>query len=997
MKRGSRALIALFAAALAIVLISIYLSKHTSEQVVSTSALEISEVMSSNKGSVADPNGDYPDWIEFHNTSKEELDIGGLGASDDVTAGVKYVFPAGTRVAADGYIVLWCSGEATDQSHAPFRISAADSVVLFGASGNTLETLVLKAVDSGLSYAKDSAGAWAAMKPSPGYPNDEAGIAAYEATLMSQIDAGVYINEFMASNSTTIMDAYGAYADWVEIYNATDKDYDLSGGGLSDTLTQPKKYVFPEGTVVPAGGYLLIFCSGNAGFAENGELHAPLGLRAYGEDVVLTAKNGAILDSVSYPAQETDSSFARVPDGTGAFGFNTHPTPGYPNDEEGYSAFMAANALPRGALSLSEIMGANISVKAAADGNCYDLIELHNAGAEPVSLLGYALSNNPNNPGKWLFPDVSIPAGGYLTVYASELDKYENNELHANFAVSRDGDTVCLFSPEGMMLDKLQSGAFLNDVSYGRDDAGKLAYFAKSTFGAANGKGYAGVTAIPSFSTAPGIYAGTIQIELSAPEGEAIHYTLDCTTPAASSPVYTGPIAASENTVVRAVSIREGYITNATTSGTFLFQSDGVNHSLPVVALVTDPDNLWSSEKGIYAYGDNYNPDLEFGDMLATAQFYTSKSHPELWERPAGLEVFDESGSRVFFQNVGIRIAGSFGRGRAQKGFNVFARDQYGRDRMEYPFFEDLPFSEYKAVVLRAGGQDQSYSKIRDELATGLLQGMDVNVLTQAYKPYVLYLNGEYWGVYFMKEKRNRFFVAQHEGTENATDLNIIKSEDTAFYGSTQEWRDLMSYVRSHDLNDGAAYAYVDERVDLSSFTDYMICEIYAANSDVWNIQYYKLPGGKWKWIYYDFCWSFGSSGTSTTHITHPTLSIRRLSSKPCSDLFNKLLAVPEWRDAFCRRFAELLKTVYAPERVNAYIDTLYGYVEPEMAREREKFNSATWLGIKQPAINISDYKEFQDQIALVRKFANERPDAIKAQLQAEFGLTDSYMREVFG
>lgn len=996
MRRGARALLALLAAVLAVVFIGIYLTRHASENEASTSPLEISEVMSSNKGSVADPNGDYPDWIEFHNTSSEALDIGGLGVSDDVTAGVKYVFPAGTSVAANGYTVLWCSGEATGAAYAPFRLSASDSVILFGTSGNTLETLVLKAVDSGMSYAKDASGAWIAMQPSPGYSNDEAGIAAYEATLQSETNAGIYINEFMASNATTLIDAYGNYSDWVELYNATGTDYDLSGGGISDTLTQPKKYVFPEGTVVPANGFLLIFCSGNEGFAENGELHAPFCLRAYGEDVVLTAKDGTILDSVTYTSQQTDVSFARVPDGTGDFGADTHPTPGYPNDEDGYSAFMAANAYPRGTLSINEIIGANISVKAAADGNYYDLIELYNAGAEPVSLLGYVLSNNPNNPGKWVFPDVSVPAGGYLVVYASGLDKTEGTELHTNFGISRDGDAVYLFSPAGELLDKLQAGTFVNDVSYGRDAEGKLAYFTTPTFGAANGSGYAGITAIPTFVTTPGIYDGTVEITLSAPEDETIHYTLDCTTPTESSPVYTEPISASTNTVVRAVSVRDGYITNQTTSGTFLFRSDDVNHALPVVTLVTDPDNLWSSETGIYAYGDNYDPNLDYGDALATAQFYTSKSHPELWERPACLEVFDDSGTEVFSQNVGIRIAGSFGRGRAQKGFNVFARDQYGSDRMAYPFFDNLPYTEYKAIVLRAGAQDQSYSKIRDELATGLLEGTDVNVLHQAYKPYVLYLNGEYWGVYFMKEKRNRFFVAQHEGTADVTDMDIIRSESSTgvYYGSNQDWIDLMSYVRSHDLNDADAYAYVDARVDLSSFMDYMICEIYSANSDVWNIQYYKLPGGKWKWIYYDFCWSYGAS---ENQYNHKTLSIRRQSNKPCSDLFNALLKVPSWQDAFCRRFAEILKTVYAPDRVNAYIDMLYGYVEPEIAREREKFNSTTWLGVKQPAINVSNYDEFQSQIAIIRKFANERPAAIRQQIQTEFGLSDAYMQEVFG
>lgn len=107
------------------------------------------------------------------------------------------------------------------------------------------------------------------------------------------------------------------YSDWIELYNSNDAEVDLSGCGLSDTLSQPKKYTFPEGTVIPAKGYLVIFCSGNEGFTESGELHAPFGLRAYQEDVVLSGKRGTILDSFSYSAQETDCSMARMPDGTG--------------------------------------------------------------------------------------------------------------------------------------------------------------------------------------------------------------------------------------------------------------------------------------------------------------------------------------------------------------------------------------------------------------------------------------------------------------------------------------------------------------------------------------------------------------------------------------------------------------------------------------------------------------------------------------------------------
>ena len=258
------------------------------------STLALSEVMTSNKGSVPDENGNYPDWVELKNTGSTTLDVGGFGLTDDLTAGVKYVFPSGTKVEAGGYIVVWCSGESTGGLVAPFRLSASDSLVLLDVTGNTLDTLVLRAVASGNTLAKDASGAWTEMKPSPGYDNTEAGAAAFEASLQGDEDLGVTINEFMAANATTLADAYGVYSDWIELYNSNDAEVDLSGCGLSDTLSQPKKYTFPEGTVIPAKGYLVIFCSGNEGFTESGELHAPFGLRAYQEDVVLSGKRGTI-------------------------------------------------------------------------------------------------------------------------------------------------------------------------------------------------------------------------------------------------------------------------------------------------------------------------------------------------------------------------------------------------------------------------------------------------------------------------------------------------------------------------------------------------------------------------------------------------------------------------------------------------------------------------------------------------------------------------------
>lgn len=981
----------LISAALIVILAVFLINLKEGSSRAPADAVALSEIMISNKGSVPDNLGGYPDYIELHNGSTEKADISGYGLSDSLLEGAKYVFPAGTALEPGAYVVVWCGGEAEDGMHAPFKLSAGEEAVLFDASGRPLDTAVLNSVDSGMVLRREGE-VWTQAKPCPGYPKTEAGMAEYEKSLKDTEDIGLYINEFMASNATTICDSFGSYSDWIELYNSTDTDMDISGFGISDNLSQPMKYRFPDGTTIAAKGYLVVFCSGNEGI-QNGELHAPFGLRSYGEDVVIANRAGRIIDSYSFKNQETDVSVARIPDGAGEFQSNSQPSPGYPNTGAGYSAFDAANRLPLGGVYISEFGGSTGSVAT-------DWVELHNSTGSAVSLAGYGISNNPKNPAKWVFPDISIEPGEYLLLYATgSADKAQKKNLKLNFCISSTGEALFFFGPNGKLIDKLSAGRMRSGQSYGRDGSDNRFYYAEPTPGAQNGKGYEGITQLPAFSVTPGIYDNAVTVAITAGEGETIRYTTDCTTPNASSEVYSGELSISKNSVIRAAAFRDGYLSGDVATATYLFRSDGVNHALPVVILVTDPDNLWNSKTGIYATGDQFDPDAaSYADTLKSATYYQAKFATEeqvdtIWEKPAAFSLFDDNGKQVFTQNVGIRIAGSFGRGRAQKGFNVIARKEYGKGSMEYPFFENRPYKEYKAVVLRAGAQDQNRSKIRDELASGLLEGTDINILYQAYRPTVLYLNGEYWGVYFMKEKRNRFFVAQHENTENNVDLAIGKGFKQRTYGDNSDWVSLYKYATSHDLSSAEAYAYVSERMDVDSFRDYMIAEIYNGNTDTYNFQYYRLKGGKWKFIFYDFCWGFQSPG-------HETLAFRmgKTPSDVCSaKLFAAMLQNKGWRDSFCRRFGELLNTAFAPERVSALIEELYGYVEPEIKREREKFNKDTFMGVKQPNTNLGTYEGFQSEISKLKDFAQRRPEELKRQLQSNLGLSDSYMKEVFG
>ena len=178
---------------------------------------------------------------------------------------------------------------------------------------------------------------------------------------------------------------------------------------------------------------------------------------------MIANRAGRIIDSYSFKNQETDVSMARIPDGTGEFQPNSQPSPGYPNTGAGYSAFDAANRLPLSGVYISEFGGSTGSVAS-------DWVEIYNSTGSAVNLAGYGISNNPKNPAKWVFPDISIEPGEYLLLYATgSADKAQKKNLKLNFCISSTGEALFFFDPNGKLIDKLSAGRMRSGQSYGRD------------------------------------------------------------------------------------------------------------------------------------------------------------------------------------------------------------------------------------------------------------------------------------------------------------------------------------------------------------------------------------------------------------------------------------------------------------------------------------------------------------------------------------------------
>jgi len=140
----------------------------------------------------------------------------------------------------------------------------------------------------------------------------------------------VVINELMSKNDSTVADEVGEYDDWIELYNLFSQDVNLTGFFLSDNYVAPDKWMLPAGTIIPANGYLTIWVDKDP---EQGSLHTTFKLSGGGEQLMLSNPQLEVVDSTSFGNQITDISFARVPNGSGAFQFHP-PTYGTNNDGE---------------------------------------------------------------------------------------------------------------------------------------------------------------------------------------------------------------------------------------------------------------------------------------------------------------------------------------------------------------------------------------------------------------------------------------------------------------------------------------------------------------------------------------------------------------------------------------------------------------------------------------------------------------------------------------
>ena len=544
----------------------------------------------------------------------------------------------------------------------------------------------------------------------------------------------------------------------------------------------------------------------------------------------------------------------------------------------------------------------------------------------------------------------------------------------------------------------------------------------------------------PEFSQQSGFYEDEFLLTLSTLEADGrILYTLDGSEPSLnpqllpwkSTEDYSAPILVRDRsadpnqyahietsklsdyqplddiakaTVVRAMVVDEEGQRSQVITHTY-FVGDDLSHkyTFPVVSLTSSPEGLFGDAKGIFVPGDSYQ-EVNDEDPKWNPANYTQRGAK--WERPAYLQLFDQRGELVLEQAIGIRTHGGASRAFQQKSIRLYAGDYYGdQGLLEYNFFPALDHrmnerevDTFETLVLRTGGGgDWQETIIRDVLLPDLLK--DTNLDIQGYYPVVVFLDGEYWGIYNLRTRYDAYYFYAYYGID-ADDLIVCEQGQNLLYlgePGDEELYDQMLQVIDEDfygsryktvntLADPAAYARIASMMDIENYLDYTISGIYTNKLD-WplsNIMYWRKKtvdsqpsgeleyghDGKWRWMVNDFDWSYNDPyGLTLQRVT--------TEGKESTYLFRSLLQNETFKQQFINRFADLLNSTFTEERVLEKVDEFEALYLPEMEEHIQRWG--------EPGGSVENW---QANVDVIRQFARLRPDIQRQQLVEYFGLT---------
>ncbi len=675
-----------------------------------------------------------------------------------------------------------------------------------------------------------------------------------------------------------------------------------------------------------------------------------------------------------------------------------------------------------GQIVINEYSASNLRMFTDDFGKYEDWIELYNKSETPVDLSGWYLSDKNNKPKKWKLPNGTVlPPKGYFVFYASGRDLVTDTSFHTNFKFTQSNkdEFVVLANTSGTIIEStpLRLTQLHHSVAKSMDGGDNWEICTEPTPGYANitSSMYKDYASTPIINGIAGFYKDSVIVAVSNNGEETIRYTLDGSIPTDSSEIYSFNLIIRENAVlsVRSFSDDENIFPGFTDFKSFFINEPP--SSLPIISIGAGNDLIE------LANGDREKEPIGSCEVFSKEGVFLSKSFGEL----------DRHGQDSWIND--------------QRSLDWISRDEMGHDSgLKQKLFTYSNRDEYQRIILRASGDDnypavndnehQGSTHVRDEYVHCLVQKSGMEMDIRASERYLVYLNGEYWGVYAIREKPDDHDYTQHTYDQDKYDLQFLKTWGSSWaeYGDAkaiQDWEKFRNYILNEDVSKSDVYSKINNELDVVSLMDYMIVNLTCVSSDWlnYNTGWWRglnPTGGhkKWGYVMWDndatFDYYINYSGVPDISPNAKACDIEDISNymdeffpidttlveiPPDSfyfegmwqyiegdtftiypdvgkheKIFLKLLDQNEnFKNLYFARYADMLNTTYSCESMLFLLDSMVNIIRPAMPRQISR-----WGG---------SMNEWERNVKRLRDFVSQRCARVGNGLKSCYNLTGPY------
>ncbi len=594
---------------------------------------------------------------------------------------------------------------------------------------------------------------------------------------------------------------------------------------------------------------------------------------------------------------------------------------------------------------ISEFMASNKTFLETSKGKYSDWLELHNTSKDSVKLAGYFLSDNKDKPEKLDLTGIIMAPNEYRIFISSNT---KNDSLSLPFKLDKDGGKIIISSPKTGAKFKVDYPSQVSDHSYQMLD-GAWFYTESPSPGLANEskenlKGIAEPVQI-SFLKKGKQY----EVRMTSSHTGEIRYDLyGDRRKLKSNIIYKKPFLIDSAQVVSAAVQNKNYIPR---KPNFKSPVSVGNHSLPIISLTTDPKNLWSDSTGIYVQGlfNNYEDRSDSCERSGSLTFY-------------------RNGEEVELPDVSFKIYGAGTRKRPKKSMTV----KPAGDKMPNYFFSSRGEEFIDGFVLRACYSDAS--RFKNEVVNQVNKKVNSALLMQDYEHVVLYLNGEYWGLFNLYERKNDDFIKAHSGKKVKHLLNANSSQAKVEKGSAKSYNLFLDEINAVDIKSKAAFELISRHFEVGSLIDFWVQELYTLKPDRFNNRFWKTKGEDAKWAYVGYDFDIGFIWPDNPK------SKRHFTSKEAKgvSIFNRCIQNPDFAQLFFTRLNDFINFGYTTENVAEILELTDSLTKDEFKRDYERW-SVEWPKCKDDG---------DSQKKRITKFIAPRNEYLRDSIFSMFGYT---------